>query len=219
MNFRAIILLTFLCTSAFTGVFAQEMRVWNHGHLTKIDTGIYVLPEIPDSPNIRYIEFSYFVVEVSSINIYDTIVDSIMYNVGGYPGKQTKVPAKIAEIEIEKIFYRFIPDSNNGVRNDIAGYDYFPDSLVKSIKYILWPVDVEVPDTTCLLWCDVEYTDCLVFREVVTEEMVFVNQFSDYCGILVKNTQKHPKLSELFPFSRTSQSATNKDNNLQTIKQ
>lgn len=204
LNIAFAVVLFFLDTV----VFAQEMRIWNHGHLTKIDTGIYVLPEIPDATNIRYIEMSDFVVEVFGIKTYDTIVDSIMYRVGGYPGKLTKVPAKIAEIEVEKVFYRFTLDSINGVRSDFAGYDYFPDSLIKSIKYILLPVDVEVPDTTCLLWCDLEYKDCLVFREVVTEEIVFVNQFSDYCGYSTnKKKQKYSKLSELLPFLRTSRSA------------
>ena len=34
------------------------------------------------------------------------------------------------------------------------------------------------------MWVDVEYENCFVFREIVTEDMVFVNAVSDYAGSL-----------------------------------
>ena len=176
-----------------TNVHGQEMRIWTQGNLTKIDTGIYVLPDIPVSTYIRYVEFSDFVLKVSNITVSDSIVDTVEYRVGGYPGTLTKVPARIAMVQIDSVYYRFTLDSINGVRCDFAGYDFFPDSYIESIKCLLWPDGLGVPKMPCLLWVDVEYTDCLTLREIVTKEMVFVNRFSDYCGSLKRGTHSYLK--------------------------
>ena len=190
-----ILLIIMICPIA--NVQGQEMRIWTQGKFTKIDTGVYVLPKIPISRNIRYIEFSDYVLEVSNITISDTIVDTINYWTGEYPGSLKKVPARLAKVKIDRVYYRFTMDSINGATCDNEGFDYFSNSQIESIDYLLWPDCLEVPDVPCLLWVDMDYTDCLTLREIVTKELIFVNCLSDYCGLLRKGTKNYPKLSSL----------------------
>lgn len=172
-----------------TSVNGQELRIWTHGHQSVISTGrnIFQLPYPPVDPNIRYIEFSDFVVEVSDINLYDTVLDTIRFRVE-YPGELSEVAAKIARIKTEKIYYRFYIDSLPG-ENDNDEYAFLSDSTVQSIEHILWPANLEISDTPCLLWVDVKYDNCLLLREVVAEDMVFVNQCSDYAGSIRRKSE------------------------------
>ena len=167
----------------FINVHAQEMRIWTHGTLRTIDTGWYKLPRIPTDPNTRYVDFSDFVVEVSDVEVISSIVDSVNFRVGEDPWERTKLPAKIAMIKVEKIYYRFYLETTP-VSVEPIEWAFYPDSSVMSIRYILMPEGLGIPKTPCLMWVDVEYENCFVFREIVTEDMVFVNAVSDYAGSL-----------------------------------
>lgn len=185
--------LSLLLSILFINVNAQEMRIWTHGTLRKIDTGWYQLPKTPTDSNIRYIDFSDFVVKVSSIEVICSMVDSVNF-IDAKKRERTKLPAKIAMIKVDKVYYRFYLETTPFSVKPIE-WAFFPDSSVMSIRYILLPEGVDIPKTPCLIWVDVEYENCFVFREFVTEDIVFVNSVSDYAGSLRKkeNVLKYNK--------------------------
>ena len=177
-HFKLFILLSML----FINAHAQEMRIWTQGTLKTIDTGWYMLPSIPTNPNIRYVDFSDFVVEVSDVKIVNKSIDSVDFIINR-DWKLAKLPAKLAMIKVNKVYYRFYLETTPTSVEPIE-WAFFPDSSVVSIRYILMPEGLEIPKTPCLMWVDVEYENCFVFREIVTEDMVFVNAVSDYAGSL-----------------------------------
>lgn len=177
-HFKLFILLSML----FINAHAQEMRIWTQGTLKTIDTGWYMLPSIPTNPNIRYVDFSDFVVEVSDVKAINKSIDSVDFIINR-DRKRAKLPAKLAMIKVNKVYYRFYLETTPTSVEPIE-WAFFPDSSVVSIRYILMPEGLEIPNTPCLMWVDVEYENCFVFREIVTEDMVFVNAVSDYAGSL-----------------------------------
>lgn len=178
-QFKLFLLLSLLCINAHS----QEMRIWSHGTLRTIDTGWYKLPRIPTNPNTRYVDFSDFVVGVSDVEVINSVVDSVCFKIGENPWECTKLPTKIAMIKVDTIYYRFYLETTPTSVEPIE-WAFFPDSSIMSIRYILMPEGLEIPKTPCLMWVDVEYENCFVFREIVTEDMVFVNAVSDYAGSL-----------------------------------
>ncbi len=175
--------LFFLLSLLFSNAHSQEMRIWTHGTLRTIDTGWYKLPQIPTNPNTRYVDFSDFVVEVSDVEVIKSVADSVCFKVSEDPWGCTKLPTKIAMIKVDKIYYRFYLETAPTSVEPIE-WAFFPDSSIMSIRYILMPEGLDIPKTPCLMWVDVEYENCFVFREIVTEDIVFVNAVSDYAGSL-----------------------------------
>ena len=80
-------------------------------------------------------------VEVSSVNVYDSIVDTIRYREGEYPGNLIPVPAKIAKIDIEKIYYRFyLEDSPDMIWHETPSHFVFFARFCRQ-AYKVYPMD------------------------------------------------------------------------------
>ena len=56
------------------------------------------------------------------------------------------------------------------------------DSTIIAVKYLLYPHDVHLATEEYLIWVEAEYCNCYVLREVVDENIVFINRNSHYVG-------------------------------------
>lgn len=187
------VLIIFTMIFIFHASYGQEIRVWTNGEMTRIDTFDCVLPEIPDQPNIRYVEFSDFVVETKVIQECGFINDSLLL----YDEKENKWrhhPVRIIQVEPLQIIYRFTMPLDFDI--DTSKYERLNDSMVNSVKYIMVPSEMELPKEKCLLWCEARYKNCYYVREVVDKDMVFMNRFSDYAGSVSYKLSNYPVLCD-----------------------
>lgn len=176
---------------------AQEMRIWTNGELQYIKDTIYDLPITPPDSNMRYIEFTDFVLNVTVRSVKENFEDSI----ADYRrSRWSMIPVKMAEIEEPKIYYRFtmeVGDSLGGLNLETCTYekhlvDVPSDIDVASVRNLLFPSDMNIPiGIPCFLWVSAVFKDVYYVIEVVNRNTVFVNRFSDYAGSICPNLQNY----------------------------
>lgn len=183
IGFRAkmITVIAGLLLFAISKVEAQEMRIYSNGkYQIKILTGEYYIPDDINCSCIRYIEFTDYVLKAEIVELFDSIVDTIYYPLWG-----ANTPVKLAKIQISKIIYNFNPKIKLSDYENPIDYHklYNPtDSTIMAIKYLLYPHDVQLSTEEHLIWVEAEYCNCYVLREIVDENIIFINRNSHYTG-------------------------------------
>lgn len=175
---KTFVILSFMFS---TTIQSQEMRIYSNGKCQmEISTGEYYIPDNINCPCIRYIDFTDYVLKAEVVELFDSIVDTIYY-----PSRRTNIPVKLAKIQISKIIYNFNPKIKLSDYENPIDYHklYNPtDSAIISIKYLLYPYDVQLATEEYLIWVEAEYCNCYVLREVVDENIIFINRNSHYVG-------------------------------------
>lgn len=204
MRYKCIkaVILTLMLTWSWH-INAQEMKIWANGELKCIKDTIYSLPLTPPDSNMRYIEFTDFVLEVTVRHVEEDSVDCIE----DYKRNNAweKIPLKMVEIDKPKIYYRFtvpVGDSIGDINPETCTYEKHlaevpTDSDVASVRKLLIPVDLDIPiGSTCLVWVIAVFKDVYYVIDVVDKNTIFTHRLSDYWGTTRPDLQIYFEMKE-----------------------